>query len=187
MKKKVLIINLCSEWLHYHEFVKPIEDILKNSDEKYFVRNYLDLDKKDIEKTSKIIICGTPLNDDFYMQNIKKFEFIKKLKIPLLGICAGCQIINLIFGGEVSNRTDIGMLKVNFQRDLLGIKKGDREVYNLHNYSLSKIPDDFEIFSGEEKNESVQAIKHKKNQIYGVMFHPEVRNKEFISNFLKMN
>jgi anthranilate/para-aminobenzoate synthase component II len=34
--------------------------------------------------------------------------------------------------------------------------------------------------------EIVQAVKHQTKEIYGVLFHPEVRQKEMIANFVKI-
>ena len=33
---------------------------------------------------------------------------------------------------------------------------------------------------------SIQAVKHVGKEIYGISFHPEVRNETVISNFLKL-
>ena len=60
----ILIINICKEKLHYYEFVKPIEDIVKAYELKYFTKHYKEIGKKDLNKCSKIIICGTSLKDN---------------------------------------------------------------------------------------------------------------------------
>ncbi|HII85303.1 TPA: hypothetical protein HA273_01700 [Candidatus Bathyarchaeota archaeon] len=52
----------------------------------------------------------------------------------------------------------------------------------MHNYSLES-PKDFEVLATSEK--CVQAIKHKSKNIYGVLFHPEVRNQEIIRRFVQ--
>ena len=49
MKNKILVINICKEPLHYFEFVKPIEDILKNNKLDCFVKHYLDITEADIK------------------------------------------------------------------------------------------------------------------------------------------
>ena len=41
---------------------------------------------------------------------------------------------------------------------------------------------DFEIYSG---GKFIQAVKHVGKEIYGVLFHPEVRNKEMILEFVR--
>jgi anthranilate/para-aminobenzoate synthase component II len=45
----------------------------------------------------------------------------------------------------------------------------------------ARLKDVFDIFS---KTKYVQAIKHKTKPFYGVLFHPEVRNKGLIEKFL---
>ena len=40
---------------------------------------------------------------------------------------------------------------------------------------------DFEIFC--ENENVVQAVKHEEKEIYGILFHPEVRQKDLIKNF----
>ena len=49
------------------------------------------------------------------------------------------------------------------------------------NWDFSNL--DFEIFAG---NKISQGIKHKKKRIYGVLFHPEVRQKDMILNFCNL-
>ena len=61
----ILIINVCEEKLHYYEFVKPIEDIVV---EDYFVKNYVDISKEDLERADKVIICGTSLKDNCFLK-----------------------------------------------------------------------------------------------------------------------
>jgi len=56
--------------------------------------------------------------------------------------------------------------EINFKKPFLGFK-GKKQVYHLHN--LQVLPETF-----REKN------------IFSVLFHPEVRNKEMILNFAKL-
>ena len=42
--------------------------------------------------------------------------------------------------------------------------------------------EEFEIYC--EGNSISQAVKHKEREIYGVLFHPEVRQKKMISSFV---
>ncbi|MEK6916511.1 MAG: hypothetical protein AABW92_02090, partial [Nanoarchaeota archaeon] len=55
------------------------------------------------------------------------------------------------------------------------------EAYSLHGNGLENL-DQFDILA--ESAKSVQAIKHKKKEFYGIMFHPEVRNEKIVRNFL---
>lgn len=177
----ILVINVCSEKLHYFEFVKPIEDILKRNKVSFFMKHYLELTKKDLVKADKIIICGTSLKDNVFIEEIEKFVWIKDFEKPLLGICAGMQIIGLVYGGKLKKHLEMGYFYEEFVEEFLGMK-GKTEVYHLHNNYIN-FSDEFMIFN---KGKVVQVIKHKLKEIYGVLFHPEVRNKETILEFVKI-
>lgn len=180
----ILIINVCKKRLHYYEFVKPIEEILKKQNIMFLTKHYKEIKVRDIKKADKVIICGTSLRDFDYLNpnNFKRFFWIKNFKKPLLGICSGMQIICLIFGAELKNKKKIGFYKENFTNEFLNIK-GERGVYHLHNFCTT-LPENFEKLNFSKYP---IAIKHLKKPIYGVLFHPEVRNKEIIKNFCTSN
>jgi len=180
-RRMILLINICKEKLHYFEFVKPIEDILIKNDLKYFVKDYDKLEENDLKKPDKIIICGTSLNDNLFLENVDKFKWVKDYKKPIYGICGGMQIIGLIFNGKLKEKIEIGLNKITFHSKFYD-SEGVREVYQLHNNYIE--------FSGQfnvmAKNDIVQAIKHNRKSIYGVLFHPEVRNKWMIERFCSL-
>jgi len=176
----ILLINICKEKLHYYEFVKPIEDILKKAKIEFFVKHYNELNEKELNKADKIIICGTSLKDNEFMENPGKFEWIKDFDRPIIGICGGMQLIGRIFKCEIKKKTEIGFFNENF-KNFLGLD-GEKEVYHLHNF-YCKFDENFSKFT---KSEIDQAVKHKDKQIYAVLFHPEVRQKEMIVKFAKI-
>ena len=177
----ILLVNICNEKLHYYEFVRPIEDILKENNMKFFVRDYLKVNKRDLKKADKIIICGTSLKDSLFLNNFEKFKWLGDFKKSVLGICGGMQIIGLIFcKKEIRKKTEVGFFKENFNKDFLGLK-GSQEVYHLHNYWVH-FNKEFIIYNS---GKIPQAVKHIKKNIYGVLFHPEVRQKGLILNFCK--
>jgi len=183
----ILLISTNKESLHYYEFVKPIEYILKKDKIKFFTRQYKNITKKDLEKASKVIICGTSLKDFDYFNHINEFAWLKHFNKPLLGICAGMQITTHFFDGQIwgsgkkiDNRKEIGQTPVIFKKEFLGLK-GNINAYELHQVGIRKVRKNFDIFA--QSNKGLQAIKHKSKEIYGVLFHPEVRNKELISSF----
>ena len=69
----ILIINICKEKLHYLEFVKPIEDILRKEKIEYQTIYYKKITDKELlnKKLEKIIICGTSLKDNGYLENLE--------------------------------------------------------------------------------------------------------------------
>ncbi len=178
--KNILIINICKERLHYFEFVKPVCDILNDNGIKYFVKGYKEVNERDLEKASKAIICGTSLYDNEFIKNLKYFKWILNFNKPVLGICGGMQIIGLLFGGNLKRGAEIGYYIENFNLEFLGLK-GEQGVYHLHNYyaDFFKLKE-FRVYC---RGKVSQAVKHRKREIYGVLFHPEVREKDLIKNF----
>jgi GMP synthase (glutamine-hydrolysing) len=177
----ILLISTNSEPMHDLEFVKPIEKILHEHKIKFITIHYSKLNPSYIKKADKIIISGTSLQDNKFLKDINKFEFIKNYKKPVLGICAGMQIISIIFGSKINYKTEIGYYFEFFYKNFFSLE-GEHEVYHLHN-NYTTLPKDFISYT---KGKIPQAIKHKERDIYGVLFHPEIRNKKIIETFIKL-
>ena len=145
----------------------------------FVTKHYLEICKKDLKNADKIIICGTSLNDNEFLKNIDRFEWLKDIDKSVLGVCAGFQIIGKVFGGKLRKKTEVGFFYENFKKEFLGLV-GKNEVYHLHNnYVL--FGKDFEVFN---LGKIAQAVKHKDREIYGVLFHPEVRQKKMVLEFI---
>lgn len=177
----ILIVDICGHDLHYFEFVKPIEDILIKNNFKFVTVFYKELHPEIISKADKVIISGTSIKDNNFVQNLNLFRWIKDFENPILGICGGMHILGLTYNGEIRQQQEIGLTKIDFKDEFLGLKE-NVEVYELHNYCVES--NKFEIFA--QSMNCHQAIKHKNKPFYGVLFHPEVRNKNLIENFVKL-
>ena len=124
------------------------------------------------------------MQDFTYVEWLPFFDdLLKEFNNPILGICSGMQILTSIFGisGLIDN-IEVGIVEVN---TLIPSKlfKGKFQAYNLHNYSVQDC-DTFTVLASSKT--SIQAVKHVTKEIYGISFHPEVRNEKIISNFLKI-
>jgi len=140
-----------------------------------------------------IILSGGPLN--VYQKN--KFNFDKKilqLKIPILGICFGHQILSKELGGKVkkSNQREFGLAEIKKVRNSLLTKnffnkKNRNNVWMSHADQVSKMPKNFKIIA-TSKNSKITIIENSKERFYGVQFHPEVthtnKGKILLRNFL---
>ena len=114
----LLLVNVCKYRLHYFEFVKPIEEILKKNEILFKTVHYSKINTYTLQNVSKIIICGTSLKDMNYLGSIDKLHFIKKINIPVLGICAGMQVMCKLFGCKIVNGLEIGQNSLMFDNFL---------------------------------------------------------------------
>ena len=90
------------------------------------------------------------------------------------------QIICSIFEDKVIKNLEIGMVEVE-TLNANALCDGNFQAYSIHNYSV----DNLQYFTVLARSQtSNQVIKHKTKDIFGVSFHPEVRNENIISNFL---
>ncbi|MDD3976931.1 MAG: glutamine amidotransferase [Methanomicrobium sp.] len=187
-----------SESLSFFEYVKPIEEIIKKSEMFFKTVHYSELEKKSessnnseeysglqnflLKKATGIILCGTALKDNEFLKKTEIFQFLRYTDIPVLGICAGLQVIAKLFGGNLIENKKIGMTTVKKISDSPVLRSMDKfEAYELHKNSF-ELPPDFLILA--ESDTDIQVIKHRYKLIFGVIFHPEVRNERVVENFL---
>jgi GMP synthase-like glutamine amidotransferase len=161
------------------EFVLPIISIAEEL-EKCVVRHYLEVNKERLDDYDKIMLSGSALMDTVTLNQTAQFSWLKNFDKPILGICAGMQTIGLVYGGHLKRCSEIGMTEISTSEDNI-LFTSTFKVYALHNYSLVP-PTEFKVLA--ESSSCVHAIKHRHKDIYGVLFHPEVRNKEIVERFI---
>ena len=174
----ILLISTCKEKLSEYEFVNPIVELIKSFE--YDIINYRNLEMSNISLYDKIIICGTSLQDNVYLKYFDDFRKLKNHNKEILGICSGFQIICKMFDEEIIDQQEIGMINVETQIKN-PLVSGDFQAYNMHNFSADEVTS-FNVLAKSEK--TIQMISHKKINIFGVSFHPEVRNQQIVTNFL---
>jgi GMP synthase (glutamine-hydrolysing) len=114
-----------------------------------------------------------------------------ELKVPVLGICYGLQILGKLFGGEVerSQKREYGKAVVRIDRaeDLFFGAKDHTVVWMSHGDHLSKLPSGFEVLAHTE-DIAYAGIGNREKRIFGLQFHPEVAHteegKKILHNFL---
>ncbi len=178
----ILIINMNSKEnpFGFSEFVLPIISIAEKL-EKYVVKHYSEINETRLDSSDKIILSGSALKDTATFDQLARFTWLKNCSKPVLGICAGMQTIGLIFGGRVENCREIGMTDITTCKENI-LFSSTIKVYALHNYSLVP-PNEFYVLA--TSSNCIHAIKHKHKDIYGVLFHPEVRNIEVVKCFIR--
>ena len=105
---------------------------------------------------------------------------IFNLKIPILGICYGQQIMCSLLGGEVESakkkefgRANIKFLKSSPLFEGFDVKENTEPVWMSHGDKVTKLPKGFETIA-ESENAPYAAVSNENLAFYGVQFHPEV-------------
>jgi len=172
-------LNWKRDSLAYNEFVASIASVLQPLD-KCVVKHYLEVDPSEIGDYRRVVLSGNALKDHTAIKHKYHFNWIKKADKPILGICAGMQIISLVFGVPLTPCLQIGMTEIKTVKQN-PLFQGSFTAYALHNYSVEH-SQTFETLA--QCTQCIQAIKHKQINIYGVLFHPEVRNQQILTQFV---
>ncbi|MBD3374728.1 glutamine-hydrolyzing GMP synthase [candidate division KSB1 bacterium] len=116
---------------------------------------------------------------------------IFQLDLPVLGICYGLQVIAHMKNGQVdpASRREYGRAALDIldQSDLFYRIDQRTQVWMSHGDHLTKLPKGFQVIANTD-NAPIAAIRHTRERIFGIQFHPEVvhtmQGKEILSNFL---
>ena len=106
---------------------------------------------------------------------------ILEVKLPILGLCYGHQLIAQITGGKVEPAAckEYGIAHVAIDKPV-GVLKGlgrREKVWMSHGDTVFAVPSEFEALAHTESC-PVAAFKHKEKPIYGLQWHPEVIHTE---------
>ncbi|MDR2731833.1 MAG: glutamine-hydrolyzing GMP synthase [Fibromonadaceae bacterium] len=135
-----------------------------------------------------IVFSGGPMS--VYEKNAPEFNReILKIKVPMLGICYGHQLIAQSLGGEVApgkvKEYGIADLEVADSENLLlkGFPPKSR-AWMSHGDHVSKLPEGFRAIAGTSDCEFA-AVENAEKKIYGIQFHPEVTHSEYGEKLLE--
>ena len=178
---------------------------LKFALDKLGVNSILTKDRELISKSDKVIFPGqgAAKNAMNKLHINDLVDLIPKLKQPVLGICLGMQL--LFEKTEEGNVKGLGIIKgyvkkfsekvkvpqmgwntlENLESKLFNnINKGEY-MYLVHSYYVPIVPETIGISEYDLK----YSIAVKKNNFYGVQFHPEKSSfsgNKLLNNFLKL-
>ena len=153
------------------------------------------IDKADNIEFDKIVLSpgpGIPSEAGLLLDVIRTFAGKK----PMLGVCLGHQAIGEVFGGQLTNLSDVfhGVATegTQFGNDPIFAGLPKRIVMGrYHSWVVSKdgFPSCLEI-TAESDEGQVMALRHKEYDIHGIQFHPEsvltTEGKTMLDNWLKL-
>src|SRR5579863_1215218 len=142
-------------------------------------------------KPSGLILSGGPAS--VYAKDAPQPDAgIFDLKVPILGVCYGLQVIAYKLGGRVEKG-----LKREYGKGTLTVKDSfsplfanlpeSLQVWNSHGDKITKIPRGFKSVATTE-NSDFAAVENLSRKIFGLQFHPEVahtpQGRDIIANFV---
>lgn len=104
-------------------------------------------------------------------------EIIRASEVPLLGVCLGCQAINVAFGGTVGHAS-VGPVHgkaSEISHDGVGIYKGLPNPFTggrYHSLAVDRVSHELLVVA-RSPDGVVMGIRHRRRPIEGVQFHPE--------------
>ena len=182
----ILIIDLCyrGNSLSRAEFVGPIERCLQEAGAEPIVRHYTAVSAPDIREANGAILCGAALKDTGFLDHPDIFRWLSTFAHPVLGISSGMRALAAAFGGDTVPCCEIGMVDIQvIAPDPLFAGVTGFPAYELHERAV-ETPTGFIPLAVSDR--CVQAIRHRSLPLYGLSFHPEVRNEWIIERFVLM-
>ena len=111
--------------------------------------------------------------------------FIAKRK-PIMGICRGCQLLNVIFGGslyqDIPNAREhssfgdydlvhnVSVCKESFLYDMYGAAFS---VNSFHHQAIKDLGTGIDIMATTPDGQTIEGVCHRELPIFGLQWHPE--------------
>jgi GMP synthase (glutamine-hydrolysing) len=145
------------------------------------------IDENKIENTKGIILSGSPFS--VYDKNAPEFNTkILNLKIPILGLCYGHQLLLQEYGGTVkkAKKGEFGFTILNKIKNSSLFKDIDfpTQVWMSHSDSVEKLPKGFDVIGSTDYCKNAATENTNLNR-YTLQFHVEVKDTIAGNIFLK--
>ncbi|ABN57562.1 MULTISPECIES: type 1 glutamine amidotransferase [Methanoculleus] len=182
----ILVVDLCYRdgSLSRDEFVAPVERLLCRIGMAFLTRHYTAIGAPDLDSADAAILCGTALMDTGYTEHPELFRWLLTFERPVLGISSGMLALAAASGGGTGPCREIGMTDVKMLApDPLFAGQESFPAYTVHDYAV-QVPGEFVALAASDR--CVQAIRHRSLPLYGLLFHPEVRNEWIVERFSRL-
>ena len=126
------------------------------------------------DKPDGILLSNGPGDPKMVSYLIKNVVKLIETGIPIFGICLGCQILALAFGGD-TYKLKFGHRGQN--HPALDLKDGVKCYITSQNHGYAvnpySLPSDVEVTFINANDKTVEGIRHKNLPVFAVQFHPE--------------
>lgn len=182
----VLIVNNAEPQIR--DFSEPVLRVVQENNLKARVLDYTKLSRNVLEEADGVILSASPMGNDIVEHHFPYYQWLLSYQKPVLGICAGHQIMGRIFGANLirNQEAEEGFVKILIQvkDEIFNGYAANFEAFQQHQDSIT-CPAVFKILASSSKCEN-QVMKHCRLPMYGVEFHAEISNRELIKNFLRV-
>lgn len=134
-------------------------------------RNLEILKKLGIRKFDGLLISNGPGDPKFVKETISTIRKAISIKLPILGICLGHQLLALAAGGK-TKKLKYGHRSQNQPCKMEGSQRCFITTQN-HGFAVDVIPNNFNKWFTNANDETNEGIIHKNLPIMSVQFHPE--------------
>ncbi len=147
---------------------------------------------------AKVILSGGPSSVYTDPPNLSSMICSKvkdgDIRLPLLGVCYGQQMIAHVFGAKVakgrSAEYGLGEVEIDDQDEIFkGVPKKIR-AWVSHFDEVKELPKGFSALA-HSGSCPIEAMRHKERPIFSVQFHPEVwhteHGEDILRNFLEIS
>lgn len=109
---------------------------------------------------------------------IKAINMFKDAGKPILGVCRGCQIVNVALGGTINQHIkgwhkkyrDIKIKENSWLYPLLG---DEESVWHYHHQCVDKLGEGLVATEWDAQDNVIEAYEHETLPIYGLQWHPD--------------
>ena len=185
--KTVIIDNYDSFTYNLAHLVKELGtevDVLRNDK----------FELEELEKYDKIILSpgpGIPEEAGLLLEVIRTYAGRK----PMLGVCLGEQAIGQVFGGKLTNLSEVfhGIqtnVKIKNKDYIFSGLPTEIPVGRYHSWVVDteEFPEELVITAISSEGQ-IMALKHREYDVHGIQFHPESvltpDGKQIVGNWLK--
>lgn len=179
---------------NYDSFTYNLSHLFKELGAEVMVMRNDKFQLADLEEFDKIVLSpgpGIPSEAGLLMDVIRTYAGKK----PILGVCLGHQAIGEVFGGSLTNLSDVyhGVstpCHITVRDYLFEGLPEDIEIGRYHSWVVDRnsLPECLEVTSVSNEG-LVMSLRHRRYDIRGIQYHPESvltpNGRQIISNWLK--